>query len=129
MNMGLFADFRDNPEPPVMRDPDPVVRPRDVTPVGVPAPNLLDPDAIAEAITAAFMTKEDQRRMAETVGRASLGNGLGATPVLLLSAGLLDLAGVTDYEEERDKAFAKRRAGVRDGSLRIPGTSIRILIT
>lgn len=83
----------------------------------------------ADRIADELFTKEEQARFAETFGRAGLGSALGALAITLFASGLLDLSGVTDYDEEKDKFYAKREAGVRDGSLKIPGTDIRIVIS
>lgn len=74
----------------------------------------------AEKLANELFTKEEQRRFVETVGRTGMGNILGALAILLLSKGLIDLAGVTKKEEEEKKFWAKRERGVRDGSLLIP---------
>ena len=85
--------------------------------------------AAADKLADELFTKEEQRRFAETVGRAGLGTTIGALTLVLLAKGLMDTSGVVDYADEKGRAMANRAAGVRDCSVRIPGTDIRINIS
>ncbi len=72
-------------------------------------------DMFAEAKFHAF----ENRQFAEAAGRMTFGTVVGGLLLLGVIKGMIDAVGVTDYDDEKGKWYAKRAAGIPDTSVKI----------
>jgi ribosomal protein S18 acetylase RimI-like enzyme len=66
----------------------------------------------------------ENRAFAETVGRAGFGATVGGLLLLAVLAGILEAVGDTGFDEEKDKYFQKRAAGIANNSVQIGATRV-----
>jgi len=63
----------------------------------------------------------DNKAFAEAAGRAGFGATIGGLFLLGVIQGMIDAVGVTDYDDEKGKWYAKRAAGIPDSSVNVGG--------